>query len=361
LTADNLDLVRTANFSGRYYKIPITVAHLESEMAKIFAFDRELLRKRVASEYSLNSRVEWILQRYETLLAARRDRASATDREAATDSAPGERFVYAELANSVLDLRRRLAAAEHPPTATNALTPVDLRPLRFDRLSGARVLDDPYPHVIVEDALDQLGELNADFPSKERFGPTIRMDGDLTSGDSAYESLIAQSSAYGALHRQIYSPEFMKTFLELFRAPIERAYRNNELVADPFELKTVSDPVERRISGQSFVGGAEPFLYARFDIGYGVAGYGVHNGGRGIHVDNLPRLISVLVFLNTPQSMMATSPRPDLISVRALRGAAVKGGRRPSRSDLPLTAVSTAHLGQCVRRYGDALRCAQIL
>ena len=38
----------------------------------------------------------------------------------------------------------------------------------------------------------------------------------------------------------------------------------------------------------------------------------------------------------------ASSARPDLISVRALRGAAVKGARRPSRSDLPLTAVSTA-------------------
>jgi hypothetical protein len=38
----------------------------------------------------------------------------------------------------------------------------------------------------------------------------------------------------------------------------------------------------------------------------------------------------------------ATSPRPDLPFARLLRGAAVKGGRRPSRSDLPLTAASTA-------------------
>ena len=38
----------------------------------------------------------------------------------------------------------------------------------------------------------------------------------------------------------------------------------------------------------------------------------------------------------------ATSPRPDLLFARPLRGAAVKGGRRPSRSDLPLTAASTA-------------------
>src|SRR6266404_269244 len=38
----------------------------------------------------------------------------------------------------------------------------------------------------------------------------------------------------------------------------------------------------------------------------------------------------------------ATSPRPDLFFARLLGAAAVKGGRRPSRSDLPLTAASTA-------------------
>jgi hypothetical protein len=184
------------------------------------------------------------------------------------------------------------------------VTEVGLRPLRLDRLSDARVVADPYPHVVVENALDHLDLLNADFPPREQFGPTIRMDGDLTSGDPSYENLISQSPAYGALHQQIYSPEFVRAFLELFRGPIEQAHRNNELLADPFRLGTVSEPVERRISGQSFVGGGEPFLYARFDVGYGAAGYGVHNGGRGIHVDNPPRLISILVFLNTPPSMV---------------------------------------------------------
>ncbi len=130
------------------------------------------------------------------------------------------------------------------------------------------------------------------------------MDGDLTSGDPAYENLISRSPAYAALHQQIYAPEFVKAFLELFRGPIERARRNKELLADPFSLRTVSEPVERRISGQSFVGSGEPFLYARFDVGYGVAGHGVHNGGRGIHVDNPPRLVSILAFLNTPQAMV---------------------------------------------------------
>jgi hypothetical protein len=139
------------------------------------------------------------------------------------------------------------------------VTEVDLRPLRLDRLSDARVVNNPYPRVVVENALDHLDLLNADFPPREQFGPTIRMDGDLTSGDPAYENLISQSPAYCALHRQVYSPEFVMAFLELFRGPIERAHRNNELLADPFKLRTVSEPVERRISGQSFVGAATPF------------------------------------------------------------------------------------------------------
>jgi len=36
------------------------------------------------------------------------------------------------------------------------------------------------------------------------------------------------------------------------------------------------------------------------------------------------------------------SPRPDPTFRRLLRAATVKGGRRPSRSDLPLTVASTA-------------------
>ncbi len=300
LTADNLDLVRTANFSGRYFRHRITVEHLESEIGKLSAFDRERLRSRIVDEYSLNTRVEWLMRRYEALLAARSDRAPAASGTAEAQLPPGEGFAFAEMAGMVLDLREQQAAERRMAAAAAA----DACALRFDRVSDARVKDDPYPHVVVKGALDRLDELNADFPSKDRFGPTIRMDGDLTSGDPGYEELIGQSPAYGALHRQVYSPEFVNAFLELFRAPIECACENKELLADPFKLKIISEPVERRISGQSFVGSGEPFLYARFDVGYGAAGYGVHNGGRGIHVDNLPRLISILIFLNTPRSMV---------------------------------------------------------
>jgi hypothetical protein len=181
--------------------------------------------------------------------------------------------------------------------------------LRLDGLSRQSVIGQPYPHVIFENALATTDRLNAEFPPKERFGPTIRMDGDLTAGDPVYEELVAQTQVWGALHRQVYSRDFIQVFLELFRLHIQRAYERGELLINPSALKIVPEPVEKRVSGRSFVSGTEPFLYPRFDIGYGGVGYGLENGGRGIHIDNLPRLISILVFLNNPKNMVGGTHR----------------------------------------------------
>jgi len=181
--------------------------------------------------------------------------------------------------------------------------------LQLDRLAQQAVIARPYPHAVHEHALQDVDALNDQFPSKDQFGPTIRMDGDLTAGDPGYEGLVSGSTPYRALHEQVYSTDFINTFLKLFRLELRRAYDNGELVADPFSLKIVPEPVERRVSGYAFVEGKEPFLYPRFDIGYAGVGYGVQNGGRGVHIDNLPRLISILVFLNKPRSMTGGTHR----------------------------------------------------
>jgi hypothetical protein len=181
--------------------------------------------------------------------------------------------------------------------------------LRLSQLGRQKVIDEPYPHVAFENALDEIHGLNVDFPSRDGFGPTIRMDGDLTAGDPGYGALILKSPAYAALHRQVYSTEFISTFLELFRLPLQHAYKTGQLLADPFTLKVVPEPIEKRVTGQFVAGEAGPFLYPRFDIGYGAVGYGRHNGGGGVHVDNLPRLISILVFLNTPRAMVGGTHR----------------------------------------------------
>lgn len=181
--------------------------------------------------------------------------------------------------------------------------------LQLNELARQRVIEKPYAHIVCENALSDLDNLEAEFPPKQDFGPTIRMDGDLTAGDPGYEALIARSSAYGALHRQIYSTEFISVLLELFRAPLQLAHADGMLLADPFALPIVPEPIEQRVTGRFVPGEAGPFLYPRFDIGYGGLGYGRHNGGGGVHIDNLPRLISVMVFLNTPRSMVGGSHR----------------------------------------------------
>src|SRR5580765_1130484 len=160
--------------------------------------------------------------------------------------------------------------------------------LRFDKLSLESVIGNPYPHLAVQDALEGVPCPHREFPAKERFGPTIRMDGDLTAGDAEYEALISQSTPFRRLHQQVYSTEFISVFLEKFRSHLQHAYDSGQLLANPFSLEIVAQPVEKRVSGRSFVGGASadgrgPFLYPRFDIGYGSVGYGLHNGGRGIH------------------------------------------------------------------------------
>jgi hypothetical protein len=105
LTADNLDNVRTCNFSGRFSRNAITQAHLEHELARIAAYDREALRKRVVADYALDSRADWLLARYDTVIAQHRN----SPVEQGHLSAPSEGLVHAELVGRLQTLTREVA------------------------------------------------------------------------------------------------------------------------------------------------------------------------------------------------------------------------------------------------------------
>jgi hypothetical protein len=45
----------------------------------------------------------------------------------------------------------------------------------------------------------------------------------------------------------------------------------------------------------------EKFFYGRMDVGFGLEGYGLFNGGKGNHIDNFNRVISCLLYF-TDQS-----------------------------------------------------------
>jgi hypothetical protein len=112
LTADSLDSVKRSNFSGRFARQAITKAHLRQEIEKLRTHDRELLRKRVSAEFSLNARADWLLARYQKLLAGRANASPNPAGECSRLTAPGEGLVHAEIAATVRELRGQLDVAQ---------------------------------------------------------------------------------------------------------------------------------------------------------------------------------------------------------------------------------------------------------
>jgi hypothetical protein len=80
-------------------------------------------------EYSLSSRTEWLLSRYDGLLTDRRDGARKFLRNPSIFEAPGEGLVHAEITATVLELRKQLEAAQRQLVALGMLS----LPLRFVR------------------------------------------------------------------------------------------------------------------------------------------------------------------------------------------------------------------------------------
>lgn len=172
------------------------------------------------------------------------------------------------------------------------------------------MLGGPYPHIALVPALDDYDGLVSDFPSEDRFGARIRMHGDLTHGDPEYDRLVAESPSYARLHNWVYSPDFIGVFLEFFDDEIDRRVRTRELLFDPRRLPLRAEPFEgRKMIRQGEEWKRDPFLFPRLDLGIGRFDYGRVNGGGGVHVDNLPRIVSILVYIDHNPTMVGGEHR----------------------------------------------------
>ena len=164
---------------------------------------------------------------------------------------------------------------------------------------------DPFPYLIIKDFFkkDFYEELEKEFPKKEEFvkqkNNVGRMHYDTTFGHSLYQEVINKSQAYKELHNYIYSKEFVKTFLNLFNNEIENEIDNNFLNVDVKKLDINDKPFEvgKIFNKENFKKKNNFFLFPRLDIGFGEEGYGIKTGGKGIHVDNPQRLISILFYV----------------------------------------------------------------
>lgn len=169
----------------------------------------------------------------------------------------------------------------------------------------------PYPHIAIENAFDAHDSLVEHFPRETEFGAQIRMHGDLTYPDPNYLALVEREAIYRDLHDLVYSATFIETFLEIFDEPIDRALRAGELRLDPRKLPIRSEPFEMReeLISLDNVSSSDAFLFPRLDIGIGRLDYGRVNGGGGIHVDNLTRLVSILLYVDDNPSMVGGEHR----------------------------------------------------
>lgn len=178
------------------------------------------------------------------------------------------------------------------------------------RSSGRDIVIDPMPysHVALPDAFNHHDQLEHDWPADGRFGDPIRMHGDLSAGDDEYAALVNTSPAYRALHDWVYSEVFIRTFLRLFDDSIAAHVASGDLLHDPRDLRIEPQPREGRslISPRSVprtTSPSTPCLFPRLDLGIGRVGYGMVNGGCGIHVDNITRVISILVYIGPSTTM----------------------------------------------------------
>ena len=90
----------------------------------------------------------------------------------------------------------------------------------------------------------------------------------------------------------------MNYFIQIFETEIkEEISKGNlknifeyDLNCDPYEVNKIYSKKDLEENLQTKI------LYPRLDIGAGIKGYGKNTGGKGIHVDNPQRLISILFY-----------------------------------------------------------------
>ena len=163
----------------------------------------------------------------------------------------------------------------------------------------------PYPYIVFENFLDKdfYKKIYEKFPSIDDFkkhpNKVNRMHFDTSYSEPLYNSLIEKVPAYKKFHNFIYSKKFMDYIIDKFKDDIALEIKNKNL-KNIFKYSYHCNPYEvhKILSKKDFSEKSkETVLYPRLDIGAGLKGYGKINGGKGVHVDNPQRLVSILFYV----------------------------------------------------------------
>ena len=175
----------------------------------------------------------------------------------------------------------------------------------FNKNHKIKKFNYPFPFIIIEDFLDTefFKNLEDNFPSLEEFklqkNNIKRMDFDTSQNDDLYEKYKLRSKSFNNFHKWVFSVDFSKFFLNLFKNDINNEFEKSFLTHDIKTFKLIDDNYENLsiINKKSINSNiSEKILYPRIDVGTGIKNYGINTGGRGPHIDNPQRLISILYY-----------------------------------------------------------------
>ncbi len=76
-------------------------------------------------------------------------------------------------------------------------------------LSNVKVNSNPFPHVVIDNAIHDHREMLMDFPKDCDFGEGVRMHGDLCWNDLNYKKLLNKSGIYNQFHQYVYSENLL--------------------------------------------------------------------------------------------------------------------------------------------------------
>ncbi len=151
----------------------------------------------------------------------------------------------------------------------------------------------------------------------------VRSHMDIYHGDREMFSLFQGGGRWGTLANSLREKFYWECRLE------ELKYDSKDTWFDVRNLKFRPDYIEPR-SGLN-PENLDLFIYPRIDIGFGGIGYGVENGGKGLHIDMSHRICSAMLYL-TDQSKLSggeievwNSPREmqEKIDLRELLGVSI--------------------------------------
>ena len=164
----------------------------------------------------------------------------------------------------------------------------------------------PFPYLIIEDFLNPefYKEIEKNFPLvkelENKKNLVRRMNFDTTYGDQVYDNYCNRSKEFKIFHDWVYSLNFINFFTKLFIKDLENEYEKKFLSIDINTIQKKDIIFEKgAVFNNKNLGNKsskDVFIFPRLDIGVGVKNYGIDTGGRGPHIDNPQRLISILFY-----------------------------------------------------------------